>query len=68
MATNRVGRMKTIIVQLTEEEFHALRRAAGDRLENLADGDMHDPVLLNLIRRITRLAEKAWQVKYRMKF
>jgi hypothetical protein len=57
--------MKTIIVQLTEEEVTSLRVAAGDRLSNLAEVDMDDPALLKLIRRITRLAEKAWNVKYR---
>jgi hypothetical protein len=57
--------MKTIIVQLTEEEVASLRVAAADRLNNLAEADMDDPGLTRLIRRITRLAEKAWNVKYR---
>jgi hypothetical protein len=57
--------MKTIIVQLNEEEVASLRNAASDRLNNLAEGDMDDPALERLIRRITKLAEKAWNVKYR---
>lgn len=60
--------MKTIIIQLTEAEVASLRNAASDRLDNLAEADMDDPELLRLIRRITRLAEKAWKVKYRQKF
>jgi len=57
--------MKTIIVQLTEEEVASLRIAASDRLNNLAEVDMNDPALERLIGRITKLAEKAWKVKYR---
>ena len=60
--------MKTIIAQLTEEEFHALRQAAADRLNNLGEAEMDDPVLRKLIKRLTRVAEKAWNVKYRQKF
>lgn len=56
--------MKTIIVQLTEEEVASLRIAASDRLNNLAEVDMNDPALERLIGRITKLAEKAWKVKY----
>lgn len=56
--------MKTIIVQLTEEEVDSLRNAASDRLNNLAEVDMNDPALELLIGRITKLAEKAWKVKY----
>ena len=59
--------MKTIIVQLTEEEVASLRIAAGDRLNNLAEVDMNDPALERLIGRITKLAEKAWKVKYSVK-
>lgn len=59
--------MKTIIVQLNQEEVASLRNAASDRLNNLAEAEMEDPDLLRLIRRITRLAEKAWKVKYRQK-
>ena len=57
--------MKTIIVQLTEEEVASLRIAASDRLNNLAEVDMNDPALELLIGRITKLAEKVWKVKYR---
>ena len=57
--------MKTIVVQLTEEEVASLRIAASDRLNNLAEAEMDDPALERLIRRITKLAEKAWKVKYR---
>ena len=57
--------MKTIIIQLTEEEVASLRNAASDRLNNLYEADLDDPALTRLIRRITRLAEKAWNVKYR---
>jgi hypothetical protein len=57
--------MKTIIVQLTEEEVDSLRNAASDRLNNLAEVDMNDPALELLIGRITKLAEKVWKVKYR---
>ena len=60
--------MKTIIVQLTEEEVASLRIAASDRLNNLAEVDMNDPALERLIGRITKLAEKAWKVKYRQQF
>ena len=60
--------MKTIIVQLTEEEVGFLRNAAADRLRNLYEADMDDPGLTRLIKRITRLAEKAWKVKYRQLF
>ena len=56
--------MKTLIVQLTEEEVASLRNAASDRLNNLHEMDMDDPALTRLIRRITKLAEKAWRVKY----
>ncbi len=57
--------MKTIIVQLTEDEVALLRIAASDRLNNLHEADMDDPALVRLINRITKLAEKAWKVKYR---
>jgi hypothetical protein len=57
--------MKTIILQLTEEEVASLRIAASDRLNNLHETEMSDPALETLIRRITKLAEKAWNVKYR---
>lgn len=60
--------MKTIIIQLTEEEFGSLRSAAGDRLNNLGEAEMDDPALRKLIRRITKIAEKTWGVKYRMTF
>ena len=59
--------MKTIIVQLTEEEVASLRIAASDRLNNLAEVDMNDPALERLIGRITKLAEKVWKVKYRQR-
>ena len=49
------GMVKTIIIQLTEEEFGSLRSAAGDRLNNLGEADMDDPALRQLIRRITRI-------------
>lgn len=60
--------MKTIVIQLTEEEVTSLRVAAGDRLGNLSEMDMNDPTLERLIRRITRIAEKAWKVKYTERF
>lgn len=60
--------MKTIIIQLNEEEFGLLRSAAGDRLSMLGEAEMDDQPLRKLIRRMTRIAEKAWGVKYRQKF
>jgi len=60
--------MRTIIVQLTEDEVTSLRMAAGDRLSNLYEADMDDPALERLIKRITKLAEKAWKVKYKEQF
>jgi Flp pilus assembly CpaE family ATPase len=56
--------MKTIIVQLTEEDVASLRNAASDRLNHLYEAEMDDPALERLIHRITQLAEKAWKVKY----
>jgi len=42
--------MKTIIVQLNEEEFGLLRSAAGDRLNMLGEAEMDDLPLRKLIR------------------
>jgi hypothetical protein len=52
--------MKTIIIQLTEEEAESLRMAGETRLETLDAAGMDDPVLVRVMKRIIQRAESVF--------